>query len=167
VKNFRKILVPTAIATALLVGAAPPVAAATASTTFLVSATVLSFCAVVATPLVFGNYSGAQLDATNTISVTCTAGTSYTVGMNGGTGTGNSITARKMTKTAGTDLLNYSLFTDSSHSVNWGDLVGTNAPTGSGTGLSQPFTVYGRIPANQLTATAGAYTDLITVTVTY
>lgn len=40
-----------------------------------VSATVLSFCSIAATPLTFGNYSAAQVSASATINVTCTAGT--------------------------------------------------------------------------------------------
>jgi outer membrane usher protein len=36
----------------------------------------------------------------------------------------------------------------------------------TGNGASQPFTVYGRVPP-QTTPTPGAYSDTVTVTVTY
>ena len=36
-----------------------------------------------------------------------------------------------------------------------------------GSGVSQDLTVYGEIPKNQTSASAGSYTDTITVTLTY
>lgn len=50
-----------ALASALL-GLPIAASAATATTTFSVTATVLATCAVSATPVVLGNYSGSQLD---------------------------------------------------------------------------------------------------------
>lgn len=164
---LRKSLTAAAIAAAVSVGAPLSATAATATANFVVSATVLSFCSVLATPLLFGNYSGAQIDASSTVTVTCTAGTAYTVGLNAGTGTGATVTQRRMIRTAGTELLNYGLFTDAARAVNWSDTGAGNTVAGSGNALPQPLTVYGRIPANQLTATAGVYQDLVTVTVTY
>lgn len=165
-KKLRKILVPTAIAATLLAGAAPTATAAVASTTFLVSANVLSFCAVTALPLAFGNYTGTQLDGSTTVAVTCTAGTTYSVGLSAGTSAGNTITARRMVRATGTELLNYGLFTDTGRATNWGDTPATNAIAGTGSGLPQTLTVYGRIPASQ-TLVIGAFSDLITVNVTY
>jgi spore coat protein U-like protein len=48
-------------------------------------------------PLAFGNYSSAQLDATTTLTASCTVGTPYTVGLDAGLGTGATTTTRKMT----------------------------------------------------------------------
>ncbi len=138
--------------------------AATATGTIAVSATVLSFCAIAALPLAFGNYSNAALSATTTLTVTCTSGTSYNVGLDSGIGTGASVATRKMSLL--TNTLNYSLYSDAGHSTVWGNTIGTNTETGTGTGLVQTLTVYGQIPGGQAVA-PGAYLDTVTATVTY
>jgi spore coat protein U-like protein len=153
------------LALVLLIPLQPqPASAATATTTFAVTATVLSFCTIAALPLAFGNYSTTAITATTTIAVTCTNGTTYNVGLDAGTGTGSTTTTRKMTN--GTATLNYSLFRDSAHTQNWGNIVGTDTESGTGSGLAQTLTAYGQIPANQF-VTTGAYTDTITATITY
>jgi spore coat protein U-like protein len=144
------------------------VMAATATTTFAVTATVLKFCTVVATPMVFGTYdSTAVVDSTSTITVTCTAGTSYDIGLGAGTGAGATVTTRKMTGTvATTSTLNYFLYRDSGHTLNWGTVIPAETlhkVTGTDPAAS---TVFGSIPAGQL-STPDAYADLIAVTVTY
>ena len=144
-----------------------PVAAnaATATTTFSVTATVLATCAVSATPVVLGNYSGSQLDGTGTISVLCTNATTYTVALDAGVGVGATVSVRKMTGPS-SQTLNYSLYHDAGRSSVWGSTVGTDTSAGAGSGLAQSITVYGRIPATQA-PNAGAYSDTVTVTVAY
>lgn len=141
--------------------------ATTATATFPVSATVLSTCLVAATPLLFGNYdpnSTADLDATNTVTVTCTSGASYDVGLDAGTGTGATVASRKMS--FGTNVLNYTLYQDATRTTVWGNTVGTDTVNATATAGSNIHTVYGRVPSGQ-NVPAGAYTDNITVTVTY
>ena len=145
--------------------------AATTTGSMTVSATVLSACTVTPGPLAFGNYdptSATPKDATASIVVLCTAGTAYTLALDAGTGSGASITARKMTIAAGTATLNYAIYNDSGRTTNWGNTAGTGALTGTTSlvTLTNTFTAYGRIPVSQATA-AGAYTDTITVTLTY
>jgi spore coat protein U-like protein len=142
----------------------PPGRAATSTATIAVSATVLAFCTITALPLAFGNYSSAQLDATTTLTASCTVGTPYTVGLDAGLGTGATTTTRKMTSTGST--LNYELFRDSARTLNWGNTIGTDTVAGTGNGLAQTLTVYGRILGSQLVA-PGAYTDTVTATLTY
>lgn len=137
----------------------------TMTVNFNVSATGSSACAISATPLNFGVYAGSLLNSTSTISVTCTSGTSYNVGLNAGTATGATITKRSMTGPAGV-LIGYKLFSNSGYTLNWGNAVGTDTVAGRGTGISQPLTVYGQIPAGQTTS-LGTYTDTITATITY
>jgi spore coat protein U-like protein len=48
----------------------------------------------------------------------------------------------------------------------WGTTINTDAVHAIGNGASQSYTVYGRVPA-QTTPAPAAYTDTITVTVTY
>jgi len=137
----------------------------TATTSFNLTATVQAKCAVSANSLAFGNYTGAQLDSTTTITATCTNTTPYNVGLNAGTATGATVTTRKMTGPSGA-LLNYSLFRDSGRTLNWGNTIGTDTVSGTGNGTAQSITVYGRIPAAQR-PTPGSYNDTITVTLTY
>ncbi len=138
--------------------------ATTVTSTIAVSATVLSYCAIVALPLAFGNYSQAALTATTTLTVTCTAGTTYNVGLDPGIGTGATVAARKMTYL--TNTLTYGLYSDSGHSNVWGNTIGTNTQTGTGNGLVQTLTVYGQIPAN-LAVAPGVYLDTVTASITY
>lgn len=141
--------------------------AATAGTTILVTAAVAQACIVVATPLVFGVYdptAATPTDGTATVAVTCTTGTSYTVGLSAGAGTGATTSVRKMT--FGANILNYTLSQNATHATNWGNAVGTDTVAGTATGLLTNHTVYGRIPATQ-TVPLGAYVDTVAVTVTY
>jgi spore coat protein U-like protein len=112
----------------------------------------------------FGNYTGAVNNVTSTITATCTNTTTYTVGLSAGLATGATVTTRKMQN--GTYLLNYALYSNSTHATNWGNTAATNWVAGTGTGVAQPLTVYGQIAAGQY-VTPGSYTDTITATVTY
>lgn len=151
----------------LLLGqlASAPGMAGSTSTTFGVTATVTGTCSVSAGTHAFGTYTGAQLDTTSTVSVTCTSLSAYTVALDVGTGSGASVTTRKMTgSSSGT--LNYSLYQDTTRLVVWGTVAGLADVVGVGSGALQLLTVYGRIPSGQSPA-AGSYTDTITVTVAY
>jgi len=137
-----------------------PAMAATATTTFAVTATVQATCSVAATPLAFGTYIPTAASAnTATVTVTCTNTTPYTLGLNAGTATGATVTNRSMVN--GAVLLNYGLFTDSGHTTNFATLASAN-----GTGAAVVTTVYGQVPAGQYVA-PNTYTDTITATVTY
>ena len=152
-------------------GAAPALASTT-TTTMAVTATVLSSCLVVATPLVFGNYSSSSAtptDATSTVTATCTAGTPYTVALDSGTTSGATVAARALANLAlTTDQLNYNLYTNAGHSTLWGDGTSSTVTQGNNNPGVTPdiYTVYGRIPVHQ-NVSALAYTDLVTVTLTY
>ena len=90
-----------------------------ATTTFPVNATVLKSCLVTANPLSFGSYDPtavANLDGTTTLSVFCTVGTSYTVGLNAGTASGATVTTRNMVNGANT--LNYALYQETARTTN-------------------------------------------------
>ncbi len=144
---------------------------ATETTTFGVSATVADACSVSASALAFGSFDTAvantDKDASTTIDVTCSNGTPYDIGLDAGGATGATVSARQMTGGTGTDLLDYALYSDTGRASNWGNTVATDTVAGTGSGVSQVNTVYGRIPSGQATAPTGAYSDTITVTVTY
>lgn len=138
---------------------------ATATSTFNTTATVVATCAISATNVAFGSYSTAQLDATGSISITCTNGTTYTVALDAGVGASATLAARKMTGPS-SQTLTYSLYQDVSRSTLWGDTAGVNTAAGTGSGAAQSLTVYGRIPSLQFPG-AGTYSDTITVTLSY
>ena len=144
---------------------AAPLLAATATTTMGVTSTVQATCLISATSLAFGTYTGVQVDATGTVSVTCTNTTPYNVGLSAGLATGATVTTRKMTGPSGA-LLNYALFSDTGRTTNWGNTVSTDTVTGTGNASSQALTVYGREAASQF-VTPGSYNDTITATITY
>lgn len=141
--------------------------AATTTTTFPVTATVLTSCVVTATPLVFGNYdptSATPLDAANTLIVTCTTGTAYNVGLDAGTGSGATVTIRKMT--SGANTLNYTLYQEAARTTIWGNTPPTNTVNATAVVLPTTHTIYGRVSGGQ-NVPASLYADTITVTVTY
>jgi spore coat protein U-like protein len=137
----------------------------TATTTFNVTATVLTTCTVAANNLNFGTVGvlTANTDATTTLQPKCTSGTPYNIGLDKGVN-GGSVTTRQMK--AGSALINYSLFSNSGRTTNWGNTVGTDTVSGTGIGTAQSLNVYGRIPP-QATPSPATYNDTIVVTLTY
>ena len=139
--------------------------AATATTTFQVIANVQVTCLISATGLNFGDYTAPSLSAQSTITVGCTNTAQWNVGLNAGTAPGATVTTRQMTGPA-PFFLNYSLSSDPAHTINWGNTVGTDTVSGTGTGGQQIITVYGFVPASQ-TVGPGGYVDTITATITF
>jgi spore coat protein U-like protein len=64
------------------------------------------------------------------------------------------------------EFVTYELYRDVNRSQRWGSTVGTDTLSGTGNGNAQSATVYGRV-APQATPSPSAYTDTITVNVTY
>ncbi len=153
----------------LLAGQAGPAGTYTdivnsATTSFTLTVVIASSCTISANALAFGAYSGAALAASTALSVTCTKGTAYNVGLNAGTSSRATVTSRAMTG-PGSATLSYALYSNSGRSANWGNSTGSWVG-GTGTGSAQPLTVYGQIPAGQY-PTPGSYADTITATVNY
>ncbi|MGE3303485.1 MAG: spore coat U domain-containing protein [Hyphomonadaceae bacterium] len=152
---------------AILAGTAEQACAATAQTTFQVTATVVPACAVTALDLEFPDYnptSAAPTVGSTDVRITCTSGVAYNVGLDAGAGAGAAVGARKMADGAAT--LTYALYSDGGYATVWGDTIGANTVAGVGSGAQQILTVHGRIGAQQ-PAPAGSYADTITVTVTF
>ncbi|NLS17185.1 spore coat protein U domain-containing protein [Rhizobium sp. P40RR-XXII] len=133
---------------------------------FSVNASVAGNCLVSVQNIDFGTQGvlRTNVDATGSVTATCTPGTNYTISLNGGTANA-APTARKMAK--GAETVTYGLYKDTGRLQPWGD---ANTPgstvAGSGTGAAQPLTVYGRVPP-QTTPSPGVYTDTVVVTLTY
>ncbi len=157
----------TRLALVFLVCAQFAVFGQTATSTIAVAATVIKVCVATTTPMAFANYnaSGASPnDATATISVLCTLGTTYEIALDAGLGSGATTAGRKMTFL--TSLLNYQIYRDAGRSLSFGNSNGTDTVSGTGTGLLVTHTAYGRIATGQYLS-PGAYVDTVTVTVTY
>ena len=158
----------TTVGLAALLGLSSPALAATAIGSFTVQITIQASCVFIsATSLTFNAVGviAANDDVTSTLSVQCTNTTPYNIGLSVGVGTGATVASRKMTGPAGAQV-NYTLYSDTNRTTVWGQTIGTDTVSASGTGAAQSYTVYGRVPV-QTTPAPGTYTDTITVTVTY
>ena len=161
----KKLTLGLAVALALMSTAAGY--AATATSNFAVQIVISAQCLAATTSTLDFGTSGiltGNVDATNTLQVTCTNTTPYNVGLDAGTGAGATVATRKMT--SGANTIDYTIYSDSGRTTVWGNSVGTNTVAAIGNGTAQSYTSYGRVPM-QTTPTPGTYTDTITVTVTY
>lgn len=137
--------------------------AMTSQTNFQVTATVVSACSINATDLLFGNYSGATIDQTNTVTVQCTNGTNWDIALDFGLHAAG--TQRNMDN--GGNALMYQIYSDAGRTQIWADGTGgTSTVNGTGGGTAQAQLGYGRLPSGQF-APAGNYTDTIQATVTF
>jgi spore coat protein U-like protein len=134
----------------------------TATDSLTIQMHVVSSCTIYASTLNFGNYSGNTVNNTTSLHVTCTNTTPYKIGLDAGMASGATVATRKMV--LGPNILNYTLYQDAARTIVWGNTPGTNTVNGTGTGLSQVWIVYGRIPSNQ-TVPVGNYSDTITSTI--
>lgn len=109
----------------------------------------------------FGNVlsSATNVDNAGSLSVTCTQGTGYTIGLDNGQ---NFSGSRRMIK--GTDFVAYGLYRDPARTLAWGNIAGS-VLAGTGTGAVQVIPVYGRIPSAN--SPSGDYADVVVATVTY
>ncbi|MHA6845414.1 spore coat U domain-containing protein [Ralstonia syzygii] len=141
--------------------------AATKTTTFAVSLTLQADCSISANALNFGTQGvlAANVDQATTLSVTCSNTAPYNVGFDAGTTTGSTIAARLLAS-SGTATVGFQLYSDSARTQVWGNTVGTDTVSGTGSGTAQVLTVYGRVPS-QNTPAAGAYSSTITATITF
>ena len=137
-----------------------------APTAFSVNASYASNCLIQTSNLDFGTIGSlnAVIDAETMLAVTCSTGSTYTVGLDGGTANAVDPTARRLSKSGNTDVI-YGLYRDASRAQPWGTSIGS-VNGGAGNGTAQTYTVFGRIPKQPFPAT-GLYQDTIVVTVGY
>lgn len=148
----------------ILLDCSTPLLGSVARPSFISQANVLPNCNVAAQNIDFGNYGviDSDIDATGGITVTCTADTPYSVGLNNGI-KGAGPTERLMV--LGDKSIQYGLYMDPLRSHPWGN-SGGEVFTGIGNGMPQSTPVYGRVAAQQ-TPPPGNYNDTVVVTVTY
>ncbi len=134
---------------------------------FAATVLIAGSCSIVANDLAFGARSSlaSAVIASTAIGLTCTAGTPWTVKLDGGL-IGGAVSNRRMGFNGiAPGVIGYQLFRDSARSQVWGDTAGSTV-TGVGTGAASTLTVYGRVPG-QATPAAGNYHDTVTATVEY
>lgn len=168
---FKKTLL--AIAAFAFVGVA---SAATATNTFNVKMTVASVCAIKTAPtdIDFGTLAAGAVVApgSTSIVVNCSKGTTYNVGLT--PASGSTAGLGSMIGPLPSTPIPYQLHQTTAAGAVWGNVVGTNTLTGTGLGMGNvpaqqtAFTAFATVAAGATdTVTLGAYTELVTVTVTY
>jgi spore coat protein U-like protein len=133
-----------------------------------------SECTIGVTPISFGNYdvfSIAPTDGAGAITVNCgrrVVRATVTLGVSSTSGT---FIPRRMRRSAGSDVLNYNIYTDPARTTVFGDGTGGTSdirprrPPGPPANWTQTITTYGRIPPGQ-DVSVGSYSDTLSVTVT-
>lgn len=168
---------------ALLPCCAPPAAAAIATDTFQVSATIENGCAFGSQiqgggtafdlgTLDFGslNSTGTAIDAVSSadagsIVLTCTPGMTLAIALDYGQHAG-SASGRHLA--SGQETLAYQLYQDSAHAKVWGSQAdGLAMAISSFPASTTTYTVYGRLLAVDALPSAGVYRDVVTVTLSY
>ena len=142
--------------------------AASTNGNLTLQATVSDACSVTDAALTFGAVNptaGVIIPMTTNISVNCTLGTTFSVGLgDGSNATGGN---RRLRRGATTDYLTYELFRDLTMTSRFGDTGSSDRVAGLGLGIAAtPVIVYGKIPAGQ-TATSGSYSDSVQITLYY
>ena len=162
--------------TALVLNVPSSAVAASRTSTVTVTTTVSPSCNISAATLAFAAYDPVNThatvpdDATGGITVRCTKGaTGITIDL--GAGANNSGSQRQMVHaTNNTILLGYEIYKEAGHTNVWGLGDGGSVNSGTtldGTGSDVVVTMYGRIPAAQLQAIAGNYSDTVVSTVNF
>jgi spore coat protein U-like protein len=159
-----RVYLKVALCVAAAAGFATTASAGTANANLGISASVAATCSLTTSAVSFGAYSGTQIDATGTVTANCVIGTPWNIGLGAGSGSGATTSSRKMT--SGANTLTYALYSDAGRSQNWGNTIGTDTLTGTGTGATDSHTVYGRIAAGTVPA-AGSYADTVIATITF
>jgi spore coat protein U-like protein len=149
--------------------------AGTATANLTVQVTITASCTINTATLDFGSNAGTTLissaiNAATTVSVTCTNGSPYSIGMNNGANASGS--QRRMA--SGANFLNYNLYTDAARLNAWTTAASNSTCTttnscflGTGSGSAQSVNIYGTVPSVGTAPPAGVYTDTVTMTITF
>jgi spore coat protein U-like protein len=148
--------------------AASAQAATPINSNLTVQANVVDACSVAPATLDFGTINptnGVVIPLLGSINVTCSLGTSFSVGL--GDGANVTGTQRRMHRNSSTDYLQYELYKDLLGTSRFGNAVTSermSLPLGGLGILPTPVLFYGTVAANQA-AGAGAYSDTVQITV--
>jgi spore coat protein U-like protein len=144
----------------LMVTVASVAMAATVTSNFNTTATVVSTCRIstAASTLAFGNYDptdSTALDASSSFGFRCTKGATYRLYITG-----------TRTMTSGGNNLTFELYSDAGRSTVYPSASGGATPVVAGSNTEVTSTLYGRVPALQ-DAAAASYTAPLVATVEY
>lgn len=163
-----------------LAAGATAVNAATVSDTFQVKIKVTSVCKIKTAPtdIDLGSVDAEAIDqsANNTIKINCSKGTPFNVGLapsaaNGGDVNGNG--KMKGAIVGNTDMVAYTLYSDSGLTTVWGNTATSasvgNGVSGTGAGMAAAkaveFKAWAKVPSADVTP--DSYADTVTVNVNY
>jgi spore coat protein U-like protein len=149
--------------------------AGTTTANLTATITVTAACTINAAALTFPATPGTSLLAaavtgSTTVSVTCTSGSPYAIGMSNGGNYANS--TRNMA--SGGNLIGYGLYVDPAYTYPWTTAAGNSACTtandcylGTGNGSAQSVSIYGQVPIIATAPPSGTYSDTVTMTITF
>jgi spore coat protein U-like protein len=159
----------------LCLSAVPSLHAATSTANLTVQITITASCTINAATLNFGTLAGTTViagatNASTNISVTCTNGSPYAIGVDNGVNASGS--QRRMK--SGANFLNYNLYTNAGLTNAWTTAASSSSCSsanscflGTGSGSAQSITVFGQMPAVGTAPATGTYSDTVTMTITY
>jgi spore coat protein U-like protein len=136
---------------------------------FISQVSITSSCTISASNINFGNSStlASAINSSGSLSLLCSLGLPYSIAMNSGSTTGNTISARRMSLNgAGPGVVSYQLYRDVGPSNLWGDGTTGVVYSGTGIGATQSIPVLAQVPA-QVLAPPGTYMDTVRATITY
>lgn len=168
VKVMKKVLFA-----ATVVGFSTLATAGTQTSNMGVTATVVSSCTISAGTLAFPNYdavTGTQVDGQAALSVSCSKGaiTNITLGQGANPAllSTDILPLRQMKNTTTTDMLGYSLYSNSLRTTVWGNTALTGVVYVPASASPTNVNVYGRITALQ-DVPAGSYADTVVATISF
>lgn len=150
----------------LAIAASGAANAAEDSAEFQVRIEILESCTISATAptdidfLSHTRSTNAPVTAQGTLTVNCSKGTPYEIGLDAGMNAESG--ARRMSN--GAHYVPYELFKDTGYSKPWGNDA-ANMQSGFGTATDQALTVYGKVSSTNFPA--GTYVDTVTARVVY
>jgi spore coat protein U-like protein len=149
--------------------------AGTTTGNLTVEMAVTAACTIGAGTLNFGSVAGTSLltsavTGSTTVSVTCTNGSPYSIGM--GQGQNYSSTNRMASSGA---YIPYALYLDSQDTQAWSTTTSSSSCSGgsntcylgTGNGSAQSVNIYGNVPTVTVAPANGSYSDTVTMTITY
>jgi spore coat protein U-like protein len=130
------------------------------------TATVVPNCYIGTSPVNFGTVGilSSAVTAIGYFGTNCSNTWPYNMSLNAGGGAGATVTTRYMTN--GSTSVGYSLYRDAGYASVWGNTIGSNTMSSTGTGAVQLFTIYGKVPP-QATPAPGTYNDTVIATITF
>lgn len=149
--------------------------AGTATGNLTVQLTVTASCTINTATLNFGSVAGTSLPTaavtgSTTVSVTCTNGSPYSIGMGQGL---NYLSTNRMVSSG--NYIGYGLYLNSTYTEPWSTTTSNNSCSGgtntcylgTGNGTAQSVTIYGQIPTVATAPAPGSYSDTVIMTITY